>query len=197
VRHNIHASGFGFELRPIELSDAPVLVRLRGDAERIRYMSRIPRNVEAQEEFLSRYFEREGDYYFVVERRGAEAEPAEGLIAIYDVDAEQRRAEWGRWVIAEQSLAAIESSWLLYQVGFEQLGLDEMYCHTLVDNTPVLSFHDRSGLKRHQELPGFYEIDGQPRDVVQHVLTRDRWPETSAQLANRAERLAQRLRETT
>jgi RimJ/RimL family protein N-acetyltransferase len=195
VQHDIHLRGYAFSLRPIQLSDAPLLVSLRGDPNLTRYMSRIPRTVEAQEDFLNGYFERPGDYYFVVEREGnGTGERAEGLVAIYDVDPEQRRAEWGRWVIRPQSLAAIESAWLIYRVGFECLALDEIYCHTLVDNASVLSFHDKAGLIRHQELEGFYEIERQARDVVQHVLTLDRWPETSAHLASRAERLAERLR---
>jgi RimJ/RimL family protein N-acetyltransferase len=194
MRHDIHLSGFAFSLRPIELSDAELLVSLRGDPELTRFMSQIPQDVGRQEDFLRGYFEREGDYYFVVERRGGDGGQAEGIVAIYDVDLDERRAEWGRWVIRPRSLAAVESAWMIYRVGFERFGLEEMYCHTLVDNGSVLSFHDKAGLVRRKEIPGFYEVQGQPRDVVQHVLTRDRWPETSAHLASRAERLSERMR---
>jgi RimJ/RimL family protein N-acetyltransferase len=194
MRHDIHLSGFAFSLRPIELDDAELLVSLRGDPELTRFMSQIPRDVRRQEEFLRGYFEREGDYYFVVDRRDAADQHAEGIVAIYDVDFDTCRAEWGRWVIRPRSLAAVESAWMIYRVGFERLGLGEMYCHTLIDNGSVLSFHDKAGLIRRKEIAGFYEVEGRPRDVVQHVLTRDRWPQTSAHLASRAERLAERMR---
>jgi len=193
MRHDIHLSGHAFSLRPIELSDAPLIVSLRGHARRTRYLHRIPLDLRAQEGYLNRYFDRDGDYYFVIDRLAADGDRAEGLIAIYDVDVEHRRAEWGRWVIRPRSLAAIESAWLIYRVGFERLGLEEMYCHTLVDNTAALSFHDRAGLVRHRRLEGFVELDGERRDVIEHLLTRDQWRTTSVNLARRAQQLALRM----
>jgi len=147
-----------------------------------------------QERYLNRYFDCDGEYYFVINRISDVDDLAEGLIGIYGVDVQHRRAEWGRWVIHPRSLAAIESAWLIYRVGFERLGLEEMYCHTPVGNTAVLSFHDKTGLKRHRRVEAaFYEIDGERWDVIEHLLTRDQWPETSVNLARRAERLARRI----
>lgn len=193
MRHDIHISGHAFCLRPIALTDARLIVSLRSDTDRTRHLHRIPRDVATQESYLNTYFDRAGDYYFVIDRLVVPHDRAEGVIGIYDVDTEHRRAEWGRWVIYPQSLAAIESAWLVYRVGFERLDLEEMYCHTLADNTAVLSFHDNAGLVRHKRLEAFHEIDGKRWDVIEHVLKRDQWPETSITLARRAERLAQRL----
>jgi RimJ/RimL family protein N-acetyltransferase len=194
MRHDIHLTGHAFTLRAIELGDASLIVNLRSDAERNRYLHRISLDVSDQTDYLAGYLTRGDDYYFVVDRVGPAPHP-EGLIAIYDVDSEHSRAEWGRWVIAEGSLAAVESAWLIYRVGFERLGLDEVYCRTLTENARTIAFHDRTGLERRGELDEPYEIDGREFAVTEHYLTRERWPEASARLERQAERLASRLTE--
>ena len=133
------------------------------------------------------------DYYFVIQRLPAGGGGVEGLIGIYDVDAELRSGSWGRWIIEPGSSAAIESAWLIYRVGFELLWLEEMYTHTLVENASVVFLHDRAGLIRHGRLDGYYELNGERCDAIEHVLTRDRWPATSIDLERRAARLALRL----
>jgi RimJ/RimL family protein N-acetyltransferase len=193
MRHDIQLAGHAFWLRPIELGDADLIVSLRSDRERTRYMHEVPLNVEAQATYLRRYFERPGDYYFVIERLGSTDQPAEGLVGIYNVDSEPRRAEWGRWILRPRSLGAVESAWLVYRVGFERLDLDQMYCHTLMENASALSFHDRAGLVRTRILPGFIELGGTRHDAVEHVLDRAAWPEVSGRLDSDAKRVAERL----
>ena len=76
-------AGHAFRLRPIELADAPLIISLRSDADRTRYLHGVPLDVAAQEEYLSNYFSRPGDYYFVIQRLPAGGGGAEGLIGIY------------------------------------------------------------------------------------------------------------------
>jgi RimJ/RimL family protein N-acetyltransferase len=193
MRHEIRLQGYAFSLRPIELTDAPLIVSLRSDPDRTRFVHRVPLDTAAQEAYLASYFERDGDYYFVVERNGADQGAAEGLIALYNLDPERRRAEWGRWVLRSGSLAAVESAWLIYRVGFDHLDLEQVYCHTVALNASVLSFHDKVGLARARRLEAFVELDGERHDVIEHVLDRAMWPDTSARLEDRAKRLASRL----
>jgi len=193
MRHDIRISGHAFALRPIERADAGLIVELRSDDERARYLHRIPLDVAQQARYLERYFERPGDYYFVVERIAGGTGQPEGLIGIYDVASDPARAEWGRWFLRKGSLAAVESAWLIYRVAFERLKLSEVYCHTLTDNVEVLSFHDRVGLARRHRLQGLVELDGRAHDVIEHVLVREQWPPVSAELEGLAVRLARRL----
>lgn len=190
MRHDIRIEGFAFLLRPIELGDAELIVSLRGDRRRAPYLHAIEADADAQAKYLQDYLERPGDCYFVIERRGG---GPEGLVAIYDVDAERHRGEWGRWVIRPDSLAAVESAWLIYRVGFEQLGLEEIYCYTLVENAAVVSFHDKSGLERAGLHEGLVELEGVRHDAIEHRLTRERWREVSTKLEQTASGLAERL----
>jgi RimJ/RimL family protein N-acetyltransferase len=194
MRHEIHMRGHGFALRPIEPADASLIIELRRDTHRARYLHEIPLDHDSQVEYLNRYFERDADYYFVIQRAvSPEGCPAEGLVGIYDVDERGERAEWGRWILREGSLAAVASAWLIYRVAFERLDLREVYCRTLSDNAPVLSFHDRMGLVRTRHIEAAVEIDEEQQDVIEHVLRREQWPSVAANAERLAARVALRL----
>lgn len=144
MKHRYSLEGYGYRLRPVKLSDAAFVIQIRReDLERNRYIHPVSEDIAEQEAWLKRYFEKGGDYYFIVENRVTGM--PEGTIAFYD--AENGRAEWGRWVIQKGSLAAAESVYLLYRIAFEQAGLKELYCRTLAVNTPVVSFHTSIGEK--------------------------------------------------
>jgi RimJ/RimL family protein N-acetyltransferase len=189
MRHDVGIDGVAFRLRPITTGDAAFIVALRNDARLSRFLHRSAPDVAAQRRWFDAYFERPGDYYFIVERRADGS--AEGAIGIYDLDAAARRAEWGRWVLRAGSLAAAESAWLVYRAAFDVLDLDLVYCRTATANQRVVSFHNTCGLTTYAMLPGHAVLDGGvPHDVVEHHLTRDGWPTVAPRLLQHAERAA-------
>lgn len=170
MKHNYTLSGYGYRLRPVKLSDAQFIVNIRTeDSQRNQYIHTISSDPADQERWLNSYFEREGDYYFVVENRLTGEN--EGLISFYDV--QDGEAEWGRWVIRKGSLAAIESVYLLYRIAFEQAGLSRLYCRTIRDNAAVVSFHHSIGERTECILPGVFEIDGVRYDAVKQYSDRE------------------------
>ncbi len=188
MRHDVELDGVAFRLRPITSDDAAFIVALRGDARLSRFLHRSAPDVGAQQRWLQAYFDRPGDYYFIIERRADGS--AEGAVGIYDLDEAARRAEWGRWVLRPGSLAAAESAWLVYRVAFDLLGLALVYCRTVAANQRVVSFHAACGLTTHATLPGHAVLDGVPHDVVEHHLTRAAWPAVAPRLLEHAERAA-------
>lgn len=184
MEHSIRIHGPHFALRPIALDDAALIVELRTDTERSRFMHAIAPDVAAQTAFLQAYLARLNDYYFVVESR--QAGTPEGLISLYNIDPAEQRGEAGRWILRPNSLAAVESVWLAYRVAIEQLALREVFCLTLADNQRVVSFHESCGLERRGLRPRDVQIHDQWHDRIEHVLTRERWPAVSRKL----ERLA-------
>jgi RimJ/RimL family protein N-acetyltransferase len=182
--HDLHIAGHYFALRPVRVGDAALIVELRSDPSRTRYLQPIATEVAAQEAFIREYLMRPDDYYFVVEDRGTHW--AEGLVGLYGFDG-AGRAEAGRWVLRPGSLAAVESAWLLYRIAFERLGLKEVVCLTLAENTHVLSFHDSSGLERRGVRPRDVQIGEAWYDRVEHVLTCERWPTIGEKLSRLAQ----------
>ena len=163
--------GHVFRLRPVEMEDAAFILELRADRDRSRYLHRVANDLEAQRRWLGSYFERPGDYYFLIENRGTGER--EGTAGIYDLD--RIFAEWGRWIVRAESRAAIESACLIYRVGFEVLGLESLYCRTIVENISAVRFHQSFGLERTRTLPRYFELDGRLLDAVEMRLTRPQW----------------------
>lgn len=177
MKHSCKLEGYCYRLRPVKRFDAQTIINLRcEDAERNRYIHAISKDVRAQEAWLEEYFQREGDYYFIVENRLTGE--AEGTIAFYD--ASDGKAEWGRWVLRKGSLAAAESVWLLYRTAFEQVGLRELYCRTIAENTAVVSFHTSIGEKTRSVLHNFFDINEKAYDAVEQYSDDDYFYETIA-----------------
>lgn len=182
MKHRYKLAGYGYCLRPVKLSDAQFIVNIRlEDEERNKYIHKISPDVKDQEKWLNDYFNRDGDYYFIIENRLTGA--PEGLIAFYNEN--NGSAEWGRWVIGKGSLAAAESVYLLYRIAFEQVGLQELYCRTLADNTTVVSFHSSIGeitRKIHQNM---VELNGKLYDAVEQFSDRDNFYKSIAPVLER------------
>jgi RimJ/RimL family protein N-acetyltransferase len=192
MRHSLHIEGYGFHLRPVELTDAAFIAQMRtADPSRVRYLHPVPPGVETQRAWLAAYFDREGDYYWVIERR-ATRQP-EGLIGIYDVNRVAGSAEWGRWILSPGSLGAVESALLVYRAAFTRIKLDSLYCLTVVDNKQVLSFHDSCGLQRMEVLKGKYALAGGVYDAVKHQCSKSGYSALVQRLEPRAKMIAQRL----
>lgn len=184
-------AGLAFRLRPIADADAPLVLELRGNAMRNRHIHAISQIIEDQLAWFARYYERPGDYYFVVER--LDTGIPEGVISIYDIDSKAACGEWGRWIVKPGSLAAAESAWLIYRCAFEQLGLGRVYCRTVADNQPVVSFHDSCGITDRRLLPSQFEICGRHVDAVEHQVTRQAWNIIGPRLKKLAELTARRV----
>ena len=191
MKHDLHLAGHAFGLRPVALRDAELIVELRSQAERSKYLNPITPSVEQQSDWLKLYYQRAGDYYFVIRRQRDDY--SEGLIGLYDVDSAKSRAEWGRWIIRQGSLAAIESALHIYGVGFERLGLVEVFCRTLAANSAVVSFHESCGLMRRGLIKDAFEFNGTKHDAIEHFMTRDGWPAVKILLDTKARCIARRV----
>ena len=191
MKHNLTLEGMAFRLRPIEDVDASLILNLRSNPNLNRFLHVTSTLLEDQLIWLSDYYIRPGDYYFVVERR--ETGEAEGVVSIYNIDATNKSGEWGRWILRQGSLAAAESALLIYRCGFELLGLERVYCRTVADNSSVVSFHDSCGIRDRVLLKNYFDLGGQRVDAVEHGVKRQNWPDVALGLENLARIVAQRL----
>jgi len=189
--HDLRASGTVFGLRPVGHEDAEFIVALRAQSQRTQYIHRGATTVDAQRSWTDAYLARTGDYYFMVHRLADGRR--EGTISIYDLDADRRTAEWGRWVLAPDSLASIESVMLMYRVAFNVLHLSSVYSRTLAKNESVVSFHDSCGVPRAPTMRTL-TVDGVACAAIEHRLARVEWPELERRLEPMIRRIARRAR---
>ncbi len=190
MRHDVVVEGHAFRLRPIADADAPFVLQLRTDPALNRYVHAVSGQLEDQLRWLASYYERPGDYYFVVERRDDGA--AEGVVAVYDVDPATQTAEWGRWILRPGSLAAIESAWLTYRCALDVLKLSSVCCRTVANNASVVSFHDSCGIADRRLLPARFHLGGEALDAIEHRVAQADWPALSAKLEPLARMTARR-----
>src|SRR5208337_843142 len=90
----------------------------------------------AQEAWLKAYFDRQGDYYFIIETLGG---IPVGAYGIYDVAGAS--AESGRWIIRPDVSAAIPSAIQAFEIAFGSLGLHQVRVKTVSTNRSVLSLN--------------------------------------------------------
>jgi RimJ/RimL family protein N-acetyltransferase len=190
VRHDFSLRGFAFGLRPVDENDAEFIVRLRSQPGRSRFLNRGAGDAATQRQWLATYFVRPDDYFFVI--HGLADDEPHGTLGLYGVDTQTGEAEWGRWILREDSPAAVESALLVYRFAFESLLLRQVFCRTITENAQVTSFHDSCGLVRAAEEV-VIQLDGAPRHAVEHRLDLSEWPAVQARLSRLAQRIASTL----
>lgn len=178
MHHEMSIEGENFRLRPVTIEDAAFIIELRTNPERARFIHPISSSVSDQARWLEQYFERSGDYYFIIEHSKT-ARP-EGTIGIYELDATRMCAEWGRWIVRPGSLAAIESAVLIYKVAFTLLDLEMVYCRTVTENAKVVLFHKIFGLTSAAKLPVHFQLNGIAYDAIEQRMTREVWQKRQA-----------------
>jgi RimJ/RimL family protein N-acetyltransferase len=183
--------GYGFRLRPVTDRDAGFVVELRNTPGLNQYLHAGATGVQEQLAWQARYYDRTDSYYFIVERLTSGS--AEGVLGLYDVDRNTATGEWGSWILRPDSLAAVESVYLLYRIAFEQLGLQSLYCRTVAENRKVVSFHDSCGITSCRILPGHYELRGRKYDAVEHRLELATWSTVRTRLERLSQLTARRM----
>jgi RimJ/RimL family protein N-acetyltransferase len=143
-------------LREVTLADAADLYRWRMEPAtrgQFRGTGEVP--FAAHEAFLARYFAPENtDRWFVIEAEGT----AVGAIALYDLAADGRAAEWGRFVIAPEQRGRGwgRRSLALLIDHARALGVRDLHCEVLAGNAVAAGLYARLGFR----ATGSYEHEG-------------------------------------
>jgi RimJ/RimL family protein N-acetyltransferase len=187
MRHDIQAEGFGVRLRPVTIEDAAFIVWLRNLEHVKGKIGDSATDLAAQQAWLETYFERAGDYYFIIETLGG---IPVGTHSLYDLA--EGRAELGRWVIRPGVQAAVPSHMVAFGIAFNRLGLKALRNATVATNLPVLSISRRFGFEAIWLERGGRHIGGKKVDMMYFVLTAEKWAVTRPSLVAKAQ-LAERL----
>lgn len=188
MRHSLTSQGYGIRLRPVEMADAPFIVWLRNlDFVKGRVGDSVA-TVASQEDWLNRYFERIGDYYFIVESlRGIPL----GTYGMYNVSG--TRAEIGRLVMRPGITAGIPASLLLLDLFYRKMGVTEIYAVSVAGNFGVHSLLRKSEFREVKDEHAVQMIGGQPIELLHFVQSVDDWPSAWAKYAPKAERIEPRI----
>lgn len=148
-------------LRLIEKKDTQFALSLRASEQYNTYLAAIYPDVNAQAAWFKQYKvdEAQGlEYCFIIER--TDGVPC-GTVRVFDLQADS--FSWGTWILNQDKTlyAAIESAFLVYRFGFEQLGYQHAHFAVMKGNDKVRSFHQKMGAVQTAEdkLDIFYSID--------------------------------------
>lgn len=147
-------------LRYVEIEDAEFIIKLRLDEKYNAFISNTSSDVSAQREWIRKYKtdEKVGtQFYFIIER--LDGTPC-GTVRIYDL--REDSFCWGSWILNEEKtrFAALESAFLVYRFGFEELKLGKSHFDVRKKNTKVISFHEKLGAVKtgEDDIDCFFEI---------------------------------------
>lgn len=187
MQHTVQAEGFGIRLRPVRMEDSAFIVWLRNLEHARGRVGDSAADTPAQEAWLTKYFQRKGDYYFILETAG---KIPVGAYGIYNLTGSS--AESGRWVIRPEVPAAIPCAIVAFdQVAFGALNLAQLRVTTVSTNHPVLSLNRKLGFCQTRVEPAAQIIAGAPVDLVHFLLEKKDWPPVRERLLPLA-RLAER-----
>ncbi len=158
-------------LKPMTEADAQFLFDLRNDPELSALVNDGPPTLADQQRWMQKYFARDDDHNFIVHSRTLKTRV--GTVALYDIDFEKKSAEPGRWLVRQDSLAAIEADLLMTCYAFETLGLETVHFSVFMPNAKVLAYHMRTGARKTEILPGFFKKSGVLYDAQMFELDRE------------------------
>jgi RimJ/RimL family protein N-acetyltransferase len=172
MNHTVQAEGFGIRLRPVQLQDSAFIVWLRNLEHAKGRVGDSAADAPAQEAWLKEYFQRPGDYYFILETLGR---ISVGAYSIYNLA--DSSAESGRWVIRPEVPAAIPCAIVAFdEIAFGKLNLTELRVKTVSTNQPVLSLNRKLGFRQTKVERSAQIIGGTPVDLVHFLLEKKDWP---------------------
>ncbi|HWY74255.1 MAG TPA: GNAT family protein [Verrucomicrobiae bacterium] len=175
--HSLRIEDFSVRLRPVRMEDAAFIVWLRNLDHARGRVGDSAGDVTSQESWLRKYFDRAGDYYFIIESEGG---IPVGAYGIYDMTGSS--AESGRWIVRADVPAGIPSAILAFDLAFERLGLKELRVTTVSTNQPVLSLNRKFGFRQVRIEHAARLIAGKPVDLVHFLLSAEEWGEPRSRL---------------
>lgn len=157
IRKAALVRGDTLTFRDAELDDAEFILSLRTDAEKSRYLSHVPNDLEAQRAWLARYAQERGQAYFIIEFKGERI----GTLRLYDARGDSFC--WGSWILKDgrPRHAAMESALMVYAYSVDHLGFTACHFDVRKGNERVIKFHERFGAVRvgETELDHLFQLD--------------------------------------
>lgn len=159
-------------LRLIDVEDAEFVLGLRLNERYNQFLSTVKSDLVAQKQWIMNYKSDEvagKQYYFIIER--LDGIPC-GTVRIYDI--REDSFCWGSWILNESKTryAALESAFLVYDFGFNNLGFEKSHFEVVKKNERVVSFHKKMGaVEVGQDNENFYfEINRQSVEAARKKL---------------------------
>lgn len=142
-------------LRLLEERDLPLTLKWRNQ-ENIRKWFKFSAVIEPEQHssWFANYIKNDQDVIFIIEETTQLCRPI-GQVSLYNIDLSQKRAEFGRLMIGENDARgkgyALKASKMIINIGFSQLGLEEIYLEVFSENHSAIHIYEEIGFIKTQE----------------------------------------------
>jgi len=152
-------------LRPLEEADAEITLSWRR-SQRASLLNRGADTVAEQAAWIRSRPASERN--FVIEL--PDGRPV-GMLSLVGIDEENRHAESARFLIGDEDAvkgvpAAVEAMKLLYELAFDELGLERVWGTVASDNKLMIKWQRYLGMKEEGRLRRHYLLNGAHQDAV-------------------------------
>ena len=159
-------------IRLLVQNDLPLTLAWRNqDAIRRWFFHSQPISPEQHQAWFEKYRERDDDFVFLIEEVEAGCHPV-GQIALYHIDWEAGRAEYGRVMIGEPDASgkglAFFATQAIFEIGFETFGLQEIYLEVYANNERAIHLYRKAG----------FTVTRRDRDVLIMTIHKQAWIES-------------------
>lgn len=163
--HSATLEGKFVDLRPLTPDDAAITFEWR-QTSRARLLNRGAADVAQQADWIRS--RPKNEFNFIIQLKDRRAI---GLLALVGVDAVNRHAESGRFLIGEEVLArgvpaAVEAMKLLYEFAFDQLDLVRVFGFIAGENNRMLKWQKYLGMREEGRMRNHYFIDNRFQDAI-------------------------------
>lgn len=149
-------------LQLVEENDANFILKLRTDANLMKYLSKTDNSLVKQKEWIKDYKKREKlreEFYFkAISIEGEDL----GLVRLYNIDLKTRELTFGSFIMKNEhpKYAAIETIILVMNYAFDNLKMKKVLLDVRVQNKKAKAFYQRFGFKKifENDLDEFYEL---------------------------------------
>ena len=170
MNHSIVAEGYGVRVRPVRMDDAGFIVWLRNLENTKGMVGDSATDTASQEKWLRDYFERDGDYYFVLET--ACGIPV-GTYGFYNLTKEC--VDIGRWIVWPESSAAVPSVLIGIDIGFQRLGARKIHLTVVTTNERAIKLYYWMGFRKTHIETDAQIINGKPVDLMHMEMDEEDW----------------------
>ena len=132
------------DISSVTESDAEFIIALRSDEDKTKFLHKIDTNLSKQKEWIKEQIARDNDFYFVYSNKSGERR---GLASIYNIDENNKSAEFGRWISIGNVFENLESVILIFDFAFENFDIDTICLNMVKGNDYVTNFWKTFGAK--------------------------------------------------
>lgn len=177
MNHSIVSEGYGIRIRPVRMDDAGFIVWLRNLDHAKGMVGDTAVDTASQEKWLTDYFQRDGDYYFVIET--ACGIPV-GAFGFYNPTEES--IDIGRWVVWTESAAAVPSVLVGIDVGFQRLGARKIHLTVVTTNERAIKLYHWMGFTKTHVETDAQIINGKSVDLMHMEIEEEEWARSRKRL---------------